>query len=114
MTIKQRIKSQLKEIKKIKDQKEREKAYENLIKNIECQWEETKTILKNAEEIVGEMLTKEQYIDFERELLHRTTRNSELTKILMQKDKDFANNEIKIMRDYIKKYKIIRTSKKGE
>ena len=109
MTIKQMVKDRLKEIKKL-DKDKREKEYIKLIKYLMGEWELSNYTAKMSEEVASEIMTKQQYQDFMKETLHRGIRNSGLYKAIIQYDsmKDLQENEIKIQRDYIKKYKIIR------
>ena len=116
MTIKQMVKDRLKEIKEL-DKHKREKEYRQVINWLIREWEYASLTAKTADEVVSEIMTKQQYHDYMKETTHRLIRNSGLYKAITQYDsmKELQENEIKIQRDYIKKYKIIKGNKnKGE
>ena len=103
MTIDSMVKNRLKEIKKIQDIKKREKEYIATINFLFGEWKTSNSIVCIADSVAKEMFTKEQYVDFQKEILHRNIRNN---KWIMEQ-KDLAEQEKEIQKDYIKKYRVI-------
>lgn len=114
MTTSSMIKHWLKEIKANKDINKREKEYVKLIKNLDEMLIDTNETSTLFEDVVREIMTKKEYEDAKKEVIHRKFRKTPLYSEMMKDErfKDFVNDEIAIARDYIKKYKIIRADKK--